>query len=106
MSGSPNPGPLLVDAGPQAAAAVGHLHGERTGLSMADLDLERSGLPVVGVADHVRARLGDGQPDVVDQVRRQFQRLGEPGHHVPHEHDVLRIGGQGQPNVVLALLAR
>ena len=49
----------------------------------------------VGVADDVRARLGDGEAQVVGHGARQAEHLGEGAQHVPDDRDVLRAARAG-----------
>ena len=50
---------------------------------------ERAGLALVGVHDHVVARLADRGLEVVQQLRVEPDQLGHPRQHAPHERQRL-----------------
>ena len=81
------------------APVVGHDQLEAVAVGP-DHDVDRAGLAVVvGVAHDVRARLGDGEPHVLDQVGGQLERLGERAEHVPDHRHVLGPGRKGEAHV-------
>jgi hypothetical protein len=51
------------------------------------------------VPDHVGARLGDREPEVVDQRGRQREGLAERAEQVADQRDVLRPRGNGDADV-------
>jgi hypothetical protein len=83
--------------GVEALAVVHDLHGERVSAELVG-DRDETGAARVRMADRVRDRLGQRELEVREQLLGEGHDVGEAAEGEARECDVLRPGGNAQPD--------